>query len=153
MDLILWRHAEAEDSIPDMARALTPKGEEQAQAMAAWLHKRLPADARVVVSPARRTQQTANALAKLSKNKGEDFVTLAAVAPGASARDVMAAAGWPDAGGTVLVVGHQPTLGEVAGLLLAGKGLSFSTKKGAIWWLRQRDHETILRAAISPDML
>ena len=35
------------------------------------------------------------------------------------------AAGWPDAGGDVLVVGHQPTLGEVAAELLgAGGGIA-----------------------------
>jgi phosphohistidine phosphatase len=37
MELILWRHAEAEDGIPDMARELTSKGKKQAKHMAAWL--------------------------------------------------------------------------------------------------------------------
>ena len=42
MDLILWRHAEAEDGFPDLKRALTPKGRKQAAKMATWLHKHLP---------------------------------------------------------------------------------------------------------------
>ena len=37
MDLILWRHADAEDGSPDLRRALTRKGEKQAEHMAAWL--------------------------------------------------------------------------------------------------------------------
>ena len=40
MDLILWRHAEAqdpEDGMDDLARALTRRGEKQAARMAAWL--------------------------------------------------------------------------------------------------------------------
>ena len=41
MDLILWRHAEAIDGMPDLARKLTPKGAKQAREMAAWLRPRL----------------------------------------------------------------------------------------------------------------
>ena len=31
MELILWRHAEAEEGYPDLERALTEKGHEQAK--------------------------------------------------------------------------------------------------------------------------
>jgi phosphohistidine phosphatase len=43
MDLILWRHAEAEEGGPDLERKLTPKGRKQAKRVAAWLLQRLPA--------------------------------------------------------------------------------------------------------------
>ena len=62
MELILWRHADAKDAAPgkpDAERGLTAKGIKQARRMADWLEKRLPAEARVLVSPARRAQQTA----------------------------------------------------------------------------------------------
>ncbi len=62
MELILWRHAEAEDGFPDAARKLTEKGLQQAHNMAKWLKPRLPRNARIMVSPAKRTQQTALAL-------------------------------------------------------------------------------------------
>ena len=62
MDLILWRHAEAEDGVPDAKRKLTDKGQKQAQQMAAWLRDHLPQNTRILVSPAIRTQQTAQAL-------------------------------------------------------------------------------------------
>jgi phosphohistidine phosphatase len=58
MDLILWRHAEAEDGVPDTARKLTPKGEKQAQKIAKWLKERIESPVRMIVSPAVRTQQT-----------------------------------------------------------------------------------------------
>ncbi|HEY7757791.1 MAG TPA: histidine phosphatase family protein, partial [Burkholderiales bacterium] len=74
MDLILWRHADAEDGSPDLARALTPKGHKQAAQMARWLREHLPEDTRVIVSPARRAQETAQALTS-------DFETTEAVAP------------------------------------------------------------------------
>ena len=64
---------------------------------------------------------------------------------------------WPDAGEPVLVVGHQPTLGLVAAQLLAEQPLSWTMKKGAVWWLRSRDREgesqVVLQAVQSPDCL
>ena len=57
MDLILWHHAEAVPERPgqsDLERALTPKGERQAQRMAQWLNRHLPDSTRIVASPARR---------------------------------------------------------------------------------------------------
>ncbi|MBP6559599.1 MAG: histidine phosphatase family protein, partial [Burkholderiaceae bacterium] len=62
MDLILWRHAEAQDEADDredLQRTLTSRGEKQAARMAAWLDRQLPDGVRVLCSPARRTEQTA----------------------------------------------------------------------------------------------
>ncbi len=153
MDLILWRHADAQDGENDMARALTAKGRKQADKMAAWLHARLPAKTRILVSPAVRALQTADAL-KL------DYEVVANIAPGAIGVQILSAAGWPDASGTVLVVGHQPTLGEAAGLLLFdetdGEGRALSLKKGGLLWLTNRvrgSHpQTVLKAAMSPEL-
>ncbi|HSD42283.1 MAG TPA: histidine phosphatase family protein, partial [Burkholderiales bacterium] len=111
MDLILWRHAEAEDGGADAARALTARGRRQAKSLARWLRKRLPDGCRILVSPAVRAQQTAAAL-------GLEFATEPRVDVGALASDVLAVAGWPDNGDAVLVVGHQPTLGRAAALAL-----------------------------------
>lgn len=150
MDLILWRHAEAEDGMPDLERALTAKGRKQAAAMADWLDRRLPDNARILVSPAVRAQQTAAALPRRGK-------TLVALAPGADAASVLAAAGWPDGKETVLVVGHQPTLGEVAALLLCGQEQDFAIKKGGIVWLTGRRREAgpqvVLKAALTADLV
>ncbi|MDN5752679.1 MAG: phosphohistidine phosphatase SixA [Nitrosospira sp.] len=150
MELILWRHAEAEDGVPDSGRELTDKGLKQAKAMAEWLKPRLPKNTRVIVSPTRRTQQTAAAL-------DDDFETVKEIGPGVSAKAILAAAGWPDAKGAVVVVGHQPTLGEVAALLMSGEPESWDMRKGAVWWFSHKTKkgvaETVLRTSISPDML
>ena len=153
MDLILWRHAEAEPhdaAADDLARRLTTKGERLAERMAAWLNRRLPQTTRIVVSPAKRAQQTAKAL-----DRG--FKTLASIAPGASVDDVLAAARWPDAAEPVLVVGHQPTLGSVAARLVADLDAEWPMKKAAVWWLRLRergDEEGVLVQAVqNPDFL
>ena len=150
MDLILWRHAEAEDGLPDMKRELTDQGRKQAGRMADWLNPRLAQETQVLVSPARRALQTARAL-------GRSHTEVAALAPGAGADAVVAAAGWPDAPYPVLIVGHQPTLGQVAAKLLSGQGGDLSIKKGAVWWFqcRERDGElqVVLRAVVGPDWL
>jgi phosphohistidine phosphatase len=150
MDLILWRHAEAADGIPDHDRKLTAKGVKQAEKAAAFLHRHLPDKHRILVSPTTRTQQTVAALT--------DYFTIAPdIAPGASAQAVLRAAGWPDADDTVLLVGHQPTLGEVAAQLLGCNDYSLSIKKGALWWLSSREREgsalITLRLVITPDFL
>ena len=153
MDLILWRHAEAvleEDAEEDLERALTARGERQAERMAEWLNRRIAHSTRVLASPARRCQQTASAL-------GRKFKTAAALAPGASAEDIVAAARWPEAAEAVLVVGHQPTLGMAAALILTGTAAPWPVKKGAVWWLRQRSRDggdqVLLQAMQSPDCL
>lgn len=148
MELILWRHAEARDGAPDATRELTGKGMRQAKSMAEWLDSRLPKGARILSSPATRCQQTAGALGK--------FTETPAIGVGASAQDVLEAAGWPDAVTAAVVVGHQPTLGEVAALLQSGAEAEWSVKKGGIWWFssRVRDDgvEVVLRAVLSPDL-
>ncbi|MBX3624991.1 MAG: phosphohistidine phosphatase SixA [Rhizobacter sp.] len=153
MDLILWRHAEAvpeREGLDDLDRPLTPKGERQAQRMAEWLNHRLAHSTRILVSPALRTQQTAKALDR-------SFKTVKAIAPDASATAVLSAARWPESSEPVLIVGHQPTLGHVAALLLGEVAQSWVIKKGAVWWLRSRERETgsqvVLQAVQSPDCL
>jgi len=150
MDLILWRHADAEPGEPDSERALTAKGVRQAERMAAWLDGHLPDRCRILVSPAERAQQTARAL-------GRNFRTVPELAPGANAAAVLAAAGWPDAREARLIVGHQPTLGETAALLLSGVDAPWGMRKAAVWWLSNRAREegaaVVLKVVIGPDYL
>jgi phosphohistidine phosphatase len=154
MDLLLWRHCEAEPGEPDLGRELTGKGEKQARRVAAWLHAHLPDSARILVSPARRAQQTAVALAELAPRKTR---TVDALAPGASAEDVLNAVRWPDAKSTIVVVGHQPTLGWVASRLLTGAEADWPIRKGGVWWFSSRDRDGIeqvlLRAVIGADLV
>jgi phosphohistidine phosphatase len=132
MDLILWRHAEAEDAGggSDLARALTARGRAQAERMAAWLAPRLADDARILVSPAKRCQQTVAPLDRTA-------TTVAAIGPGATAEALLAATEWPGGDGTVLVVGHQPTIGQAAALAMGVPGAEWQVKKGALWWLKR----------------
>lgn len=153
MDLILWRHADAAEADPpgdDLDRPLTGKGERQAARMADWLGRHLPAQVRVLVSPARRAQQTAAALDRRVK-------TVAELAPGGSVEALLHAARWPDGREAALVVGHQPLLGMTAAYLLSGHVQEWTLRKGGVWWLRARERDgelrVVLHAVIAPDLL
>ena len=150
MDLILWRHAEAEDGPPDLERRLTPRGQKHAQQVAEWLLQRLPAKFVVLASPARRTRETARAL-------GVAVRTVPALAPGASVEAILKAAEWPERKTSVVVVGHQPDLGRVALHLVAGAAGDGTIKKGGLWWLTNRvrndEAQVVVRAVVAPDLL
>ncbi len=160
MELILWRHAEAQDhpygdegeqgDALDLERRLTARGEKQAARMAAWLDRQLPDGARVYASPAQRTQQTAVALGRKVRVRDE-------LAPGADPAAVLALAGWPDSKTPAVLVGHQPTLGHVIAQLLGLPEDDCPMRKGAVWWLRQRERagrmQTVLVTVQTPELL
>lgn len=152
MELILWRHAEAEDHAPggDLARQLTKRGRRQAERMAQWLRPKLEGEWRIVVSPAARTLETVEPLEL-------PFEVSEAVGTAGGPASVLKEANWPDARHPVMVVGHQPTLGEVAAQLLQGGEGDVAMRKGAVWWFSTRDREgrteTVLKAVMHPEML
>ena len=153
MELILWRHAEAHDAKEgqdDLERALTPRGEKQAARMSAWLERQLPQGLRVVSSPARRTEQTAQALGRKYKLRAE-------LLPDGTPTDLLELAQWEKGNGAVLVVGHQPLLGQTAAHLLGLGQEACSIRKGAVWWLRRRQrlehNQPVLMAVMCPEFL
>jgi phosphohistidine phosphatase len=157
MDLILWRHAEAEDGPEDGAqggsdleRSLTARGEKQAFRMAGWLDRQLPAGVRIVVSPARRCEQTALVLGRKYKIRSE-------LAPGATPAQLLELVQWPLSKSPILVIGHQPTLGQTIAHLLGLQANDCPVKKGALWWLRSRDRDghtqTVVVTVQSPEVL
>ena len=145
MELILWRHADAEDGYPDAARALTSRGREQAEKMGDWLARRLPRGALILASPAVRAQQTAEFI-------GRAFRTEPRVGTSASPQDILAAAGWGDQPGTAVVVGHQPTLGRVACELCTGQPGEWPFAKAAVWWFAHDAHGVMVRAVLAPEL-
>jgi phosphohistidine phosphatase len=157
MDLILWRHAEAEDwpegdpeGGSDLDRSLTPRGEKQAARMAGWLDRQLPEGARILVSPARRCEQTVLALGRKYKIRTE-------LAPDATPAQLLELVQWPLSRSPILVVGHQPTLGQTIAQLLGLRESDCPVKKGSLWWLRNRERDghsqTVVVTVQSPEVL
>ena len=152
MQLILWRHAEAEDGTgkPDIERDLTKRGRKQSERMAAWLLPQLDGEWRILVSPANRTLQTVAPLELAFEECDE-------VGLAATPESVLHVAEWPRARRPVLVVGHQPTLGQVAARLLGGADGEVSVRKGAVWWFVSRERngelQTVLQSVTDPEQL
>lgn len=150
MELILWRHADAEEGERDMERKLTGKGRKQAARVAQWLQRRLPSKFTVICSPARRARETADALDARYKISDR-------LAPGAQVADLIEAAGWPKRKGVMILVGHQPDFGRAAATLVTGEPADWSVKKGGLWWLESRvrggDARVAVRAVIAPDLV
>lgn len=150
MELILWRHADAEPGEPDEARPLTAKGQKQAAKMADWLDRNLPNGCKILASPTVRTVRTAQAL-------GRKFKIHPALAPDSTPANILAAAHWPDAREPVLVIGHQPVLGRLAALLIAGIEQDWILRKGSVCWIADKavgeQPASYIRAVIAPDML
>jgi len=150
VDLILWRHAEAKEAagpVPDADRELTAEGRKHALQMAEWLLKQRLRNPIVLSSPARRAQQTAQALGLPVKVKTQLGV-------GANTPGLLSAADWPDHSGAVILVSHQPALGRLAALLLAGTEADWTIKKAGVWWFTNRvrhdETQTVLRAVLNP---
>ncbi len=153
MDLILWRHAEAfeaEGEEADMNRSLTPRGERQAARMAQWLDRQLPEGVRILCSPAKRAEQTVAALGRKYKIRDE-------LSPQSQPDQVLELVQWPLNKNSVLIVGHQPFLGQTVARLLSLPSGECSIRKGAVWWLRARQkdeqQQTVLISVQAAEML
>jgi phosphohistidine phosphatase len=162
MDLILWRHAFARrlpDVEPgdsghapedDLARELTAKGHAQAKTAAKWLRLHMGSSTRVLCSPALRCQQTAAYLDVRVR-------VCDALSPSSDAAAILQAVRWPHARLPVLVVGHQPALGQLLSTLLSCPEGALPVKKAGIWWLRHRIRDgvgqTTVHAVVPPDSL
>ena len=143
--IILWRHAEAEELFDgndmlqrDMQRALTQKGQRQAADMAKWLKPQLPKASILQCSPALRAFQTAEAIQDVGKSCKININQ--ALKPDASLNTVLANIAQFNSCKCLVLVGHQPWLGQLAahllGISMAGHAKDLPIKKGAIWWLR-----------------
>jgi phosphohistidine phosphatase len=153
MDIVLWRHAEAVDwqeGCDDLDRVLTARGYKQAIRMAEWLDRQLPEGTRIFSSPARRCEDTVCRLDRKYKIHKD-------LLPESSADNILTSLHWPNAKGTVLIVGHQPMIGQIVAQSLGLKDSACAVRKGSVWWLRSRERDgqrqTVLVAVQSVDML
>jgi phosphohistidine phosphatase len=135
MQLILFRHGPAGRPDParwpdDRARPLTPRGEEKTRAAARGLARLLPSGATIWTSPFVRATRTAELLA--AALDGAPPHTVPALASGGPARAVLQLLATESPDGTIVLVGHEPDLGLLAGsLLLESTGALPLKKAGA----------------------
>ncbi len=137
-NLILWRHAEAEDqslSGQDADRVLTKRGQKDAQKMAKWLAQYLPDNAEIWCSPARRCLETVSTLHNLTGIKVKEVEFLGV---NSSVERIAKEVVNEEINRTIVIVGHQPNLGLLISKLSGMNQDACVVKKCAVWWLRQR---------------
>jgi len=120
--IYLVRHgiaADAEAGVRDADRALTTDGKHKLKQIAAGLKVLGIAPAVILASPLRRTRETADVLqAALNPPLGVELC--AVLAPGHPATEVVAELRPYHDRAEVVLVGHQPDMGELASQLLTG---------------------------------
>jgi phosphohistidine phosphatase len=153
MDLIFWRHAETVQAVEgqtDAERELSARGERQAQRMAQWLERQLPESTKILCCPTVRAEQTVMPLGRKYKLRDE-------LSPNASIDDVLSLVQWPMNKHSVLLVTHQPLIGEMIRKLLEIQIPEVVVKKGSVWWIRSRDKgdqiQTMLVTVQTPELM
>lgn len=121
--LILMRHAKAERAraaLADHERALTEKGREDAAAIGARLHALGVAPDVVLVSSAKRTVETLNAISRWEGQPNVEVLESLYMAPAARIHDIICEL--RETVRSVLVVGHNPGIHELAVALAEASG-------------------------------
>lgn len=157
MKLYLVRHAIAEDSAnyeDDSLRPLTDKGRERMKKIAAALREIGVQPDLIVSSPFVRANQTASVLAQALKYR-EQIVYSDSLAPMGEAGDMIGEINEKYSVDELMLVGHEPSLSSLAGLLLAGDAeIAINLKKGGVCCLSaddlHYDRKAVLEWLITP---
>lgn len=160
MKLYLVRHAIAEDSADyedDRLRPLTEKGREKMKKIAHALQEMGVKPDLIVSSPFVRARQTADILAKGLKYTEEpthsDFLM-----PGGEPNDMIGEINEKYPVDELMLVGHEPNLSALAGVLLAGSpDLAINLKKGGVCCLSvddlRYDRKAVLEWLVTPKIV
>ena len=132
MLLVLFRHGPAGTADPargpeDEKRPLTPRGVEKTRRAALGLHRILDTEPQIFSSPFVRAKETADLLAA-SYVPMQHVEIMEALVPGRPMEEIFARI-VEVANGAVVLVGHEPSLGLLAGLLVTGRQMTLPLKK------------------------
>lgn len=154
MDIWLLRHAVAEDvssTGTDADRALTPEGLRRAERVARGLAALEPSIELVLSSPYRRARQTAEPAAQ-ALGLGRSLRETRALEPGRDPREILEEVRAEEAAG-VLLVGHEPHLGVLLGILVAEGRVALPLKKAAAAWVAFENGSGTLRSYLPARVL
>ena len=127
MELYILRHADADtEAATDSARTLSEKGEEQAREVAQFCRAHGIQPEVIFASPLIRAQQTAKPVAK---ELGIEVTTARWLACGARPETILAEIGDARA---VMLVGHEPDLGNLIAHLLGAASGSIHVRKASL---------------------
>jgi phosphohistidine phosphatase len=162
MRIYLFRHGPAGSRDPsrwpdDSLRPLSPRGEDRTERAARGLARLENGPTLVISSPLLRCMQTAKHL-RQSLELETPIEALDALAPGGSVRATLQRLAQFEDDDAVFLVGHEPDLGKLAGVLLFGSGASSVPLKKAgaclVWFDDTvKPGEGELRAFLPPRVL
>ena len=118
--LLIVRHAKSDwndATLRDIDRPLNQRGERDAPEMGARLKKRSLVPQQLIASPARRALRTAQLLAAQFDYARADIEIVDALYEAGTGDWLALIGGLPESLGCVLVVGHNPSITELASLL------------------------------------
>ncbi len=154
MDIWLLRHAAAEErsaSGRDADRELTADGARRAERVARGLAALKPRIELVLTSPYRRARQTAEPAARVLGLEASLRETRA-LEPNRDVAEILEELEAEERR-AVLLVGHQPFLGTLLGLLVGGEGLELPLKKAAVACVEREGRQGTLKALLPPRVL
>jgi len=136
MKLYIVRHAIAQDrgsvGISDQDRALTEEGREKMRRASAGLRSLGYIPELLLTSPLLRARQTADILLE-ELGKGIELAVTPALSPSATRQELYRLIGLHSKRNSLMLVGHQPSLGEIAGEIVFGSSERFiELKKGGV---------------------
>jgi phosphohistidine phosphatase len=153
--VVLVRHAIAEERRPglrDAARRLTPEGRDKLERAARGLKRLGVVPDRILTSPLVRAAETAEVLAEVLAPAVKPE-TCGPLAPGHTPQEVGEAL--PEGARTVVLVGHEPDLSELASWLLTGSrdGMRLPFRKAGAAAIELEGAEGTLRWMLAPKQL
>jgi phosphohistidine phosphatase len=134
MQVYLLRHGIAEDGHADLSdadRALTPDGRKKLRQVLQTAAKAEVQPTLILSSPLKRALQTAGIARRVLGYKGEIMQTKALV-PGGNVERVWEEIRTHRDQNALLLTGHNPLFGHLAGYLLGHSDLKMEFKKGAL---------------------
>ena len=99
--------------------------------MARWMERQLPESAKIICCPTVRAEQTLLPLGRKYKCRDE-------LSPNALPGEVLKLVHWPHNKQTILIVSHQPLIGQLISQLLHIQTHPLNIKKCSVWWLRSK---------------
>lgn len=134
MQIYLLRHAIAEDpkpGMPDSERALTSEGERKLRDILKRAKGGGLDPTKILSSPFRRAFETANLAAK-ALDFPESIITTKTLVPSSNAQETWDEIRLYKGEPSLLLVGHEPAMGQMTGYLLGVPELQIDFKKGAM---------------------
>ena len=134
MQIYILRHGIAEmpaAGMSDTDRALVPEGMKKLRIVLGWARAAGVSPSLILSSPYRRAVETADIAAEVLKYKSE-IVRTDTLLPGCTPNEAWDEIRTYETEDQVMLTGHEPMLGYMAGYLLASPSLLIDLKKGSL---------------------